>query len=246
MPTPPRSALVTYKVEIIIFISIAIFFGIAALAIGIPSLVIAIQERDKTQVAECDVDSDCTSFDGNPCIETTCVAHECQMALIDGADCSSTSQCSDGYSCSESCLCEVITIDSSTWLLYTPTVQNDSNIGLDTIDFTDGVYYRVVNGFLEMEFYAIVTDAIDGSVVKELVINTPDDIFLNTTFNGAGIFTCATTVQYSDSSTVWKGTGSSGVFSNNSINFFIFANQVPSGSSTIPHDCGGSFIGPVL
>lgn len=55
---------------------------------------------------ECTIDSDCVEFNANPCIEAKCTSNTCSYDLIDGAECSSPTQCStSGLTCNSTCMC---------------------------------------------------------------------------------------------------------------------------------------------
>ncbi len=198
--------------------------------------------------AECTLASDCQEFNANPCIEVSCVDGVCMTNLTSGAECSSTTQCGSSSVCNATCMCEEIVLPDLTWQLYTPTTQAGSNIGVVyPPNYYDGVYYRIVNGYLEMQLYVEIFDSTSSSITKNLIINTPPSVILSTSFNGAGVFTASSQVTFSSNSTVWIGTGASYINSATAVTLFVVANDQPTGASDlITHFCAGTFIGPVI
>ncbi len=64
-------------------------------------------------IQECTVDSDCTEFNANPCIESKCVSNTCQINLTPGAECSSPTQCSGGgFTCNSTCMCTPVMVST--------------------------------------------------------------------------------------------------------------------------------------
>ncbi len=79
----------------------------------------------------CLTDSDCQSFNANPCIESKCILDTCETNLIAGATCSSTTQCSSGFSCNATCLCEEI--PEPTGLAFNLPANLTTYINIDSI-----------------------------------------------------------------------------------------------------------------
>ena len=66
----------------------------------------------ETATTVCLLDSDCQPVQGNDCLETACVNGTCLTDLIAGAECSSTTGCSSGLSCNQTCMCDTISVVS--------------------------------------------------------------------------------------------------------------------------------------
>ncbi len=81
---------------------------------------------------ECSIDADCEQFNANPCIETVCITNKCQSNLVAGATCSSTTQCTTGQSCNETCLCEQ-NPSSTKCTTVTDCQADNSNPCLETV-----------------------------------------------------------------------------------------------------------------
>jgi len=56
-------------------------------------------------IINCTTNSDCPKLDSNPCLESTCVDGACSYNFTAGADCASTVNCNEGFSCNSTCMC---------------------------------------------------------------------------------------------------------------------------------------------
>lgn len=149
----------------------------------------------------------------------------------------------------DSITCNSITVEgnSPTWLLYTPTIQVGSNIATTFIDFYDGVYYRVRDGFLELQFRAETNNSTDASPSKFMTIDTPPGVTLalGAGNEGAGGITASGSPNWAADNTVWTGSGTAFRASATTITFFINTYNTPSGASNDLHYMSGNFIGPI-
>jgi hypothetical protein len=169
---------------------------------------------------------------------------KCTFGTIDGNECSTAQDCGTDEFCGLGCICVSSGSSSAnlSWSVYTPIV-NTSISTLTVQSFIDGVYYRVNDGFIEMQLYVEFNSSTTASISKEFYISTPIGITLDTSTLGVGVFTIASTSVHSVDSTVYPGTGSSFIFSANEIGFNSLGIFASTGTSTVPHTGSATFVG---
>jgi hypothetical protein len=140
-------------------------------------------------INQCDTTSDCLIISNNLCAEQVCILGVCTTQTISGMNCSTAQECGIDEFCGVGCTCISSGFSSTnlSWSVYTPTVISSAS-NLAGANFYDGVYYRVNDGFIEMQLYVEISTSTSNSVTKILIISTPSGITLDTSTNGAGVF----------------------------------------------------------